>query len=301
VRLYQALFYFLREALVSLGRSWKVSLLAVVTIAVSLFIGGAFLTVGANLSGLVERWREEARVVVYLRPEATAEELDALRAAVRAADWVTGVEEKSAAEATASFRRTFPSLADLVAGQDEPLPPSLEVVFDPARAASERFAAWLAAVRARPGVAMVDDDRDWLRQLDTVVALVRGAGLTLGSVLLGAAIFTIASVIRLTAYLYHEEIAVMRLVGATEFFIRGPFYAEGLLQGLFGGLGAVGGLAAAYAVVARSAGGTLLGAVLTPEFLGWRPLVFLVLLGGAAGLAGAIASLRRESLGGEEG
>ena len=83
---------------------------------------------------------------------------------------------------------------------------------------------------------LVDDDREWLSQLATAVAVVRAVGLALVASLLGAAIFTIASVIRLTAYLHNEETGMMRLVGATEFFIRGPFYVEGLLQGLIGGL-----------------------------------------------------------------
>ena len=302
MKLYQALLYFLREAWVSLARSWKVSLLAVVTIAVSLGIGGTFLLVSRNLAGLVERWRGEARVVIYLRADATAADRAELAARIAAASWVTGSEERSAAEAAAQFQKIFPGLADLLQGWDqEPLPPSIEVLFDPARADGPAFAAWVSALRAHPAVDVVDDDRDWLRQLATLTALVRGAGLGLGAVLLGAAIFTIASVIRLTAYLYHEEIAVMRLVGATEFYIRGPFYTEGLMQGLLGGLLAVGGLYAGYALLARRAAGTLLGAVLTPQFLGWQPLALLVALGAAAGLTGAVLSLRREKLGGEEG
>ena len=92
------------------------------------------------------------------------------------------------------------------------------------------MSAWLAELRRHPAVDMVDDDRDWLRQLELLVAVFRGVGLTLGALLLAAATLTIASVIRLTAYLYRDEIAVLRLIGATEFYIRGPFYAEGLVQ-----------------------------------------------------------------------
>jgi cell division transport system permease protein len=301
LRLYQALAYFVVEAGVSLVRSWRVSLLAVLTIAVSLFVGGAFLLVGDNLSRLVERWREEARIVVYLDSEADDAARDELSRRLADAPWVAAVEERTPEEAAARFRELFPGLAGLVEGwEDQPLPASLEIVFDPA-AAGPGLEPWLAELRADPAVDVVDDDRDWVRQLETLVALVRGAGLALGAVLLGAAIFTIASVIRLTAYLYHEEIAVMRLVGATEFFIRGPFYTEGLLQGLLGGTLAVGALWGAYAAVVESAGDTLLGTVLLPDFLGWRALAALVALGGAAGLVGAVTSLRRESLGAETG
>jgi cell division transport system permease protein len=297
VTLRRALVYFLREAAVSLVRSWKVSLLAVLTIAVSLFIGGAFLLLAGNLSAVVERWREEARVVLYLTPDTLTAERAALAREIGAAPWVTAVEEVGPEEAAERFRAAFPSLADLVDGGGQPLPPSVAVAFEPAAAGSPPFEAWLAALGRRPEVELVDDDRDWLRRLGTLVALVRGIGLALSAVLLAAAVFTIAAVIRLTAYLYQEEIAVMRLVGATEFYIRGPFYAEGVLQGLLGGLTAVAALWLAWTALARRAADTLLGAVFAPEFLASRSVALLVLLGAAAGLSGAVLSLRRERLG----
>ena len=292
----RALVYFLREAAVSLIRSWKVSLLAVLTIAVSLFIGGAFLLLAANLSAVVERWREEARVVLYLEADSLAAERAALAREIAAAPWVTAVEEVGPDEAAERFRAAFPSLADLVDGGDHPLPPSVAVAFDPAAAGSARFEAWLAALGERPEVDLVDDDRDWLRRLGTLVALVRGIGLALSAVLLAAAVFTIAAVIRLTAYLYQEEIAVMRLVGATEFYIRGPFYAEGLLQGLVGGAAAVAALFATWRLLAPEAAAGLLARVLAPGFFSWREVLGLVAVGGAAGLVGSLLSLRGERL-----
>ncbi|HEX2254806.1 MAG TPA: permease-like cell division protein FtsX [Thermoanaerobaculia bacterium] len=297
--LLQALAYFLREALVSLRRSWKVSLLAVVTIGVSLFVGGGFLLAATNLAEQAERWREEAKVVVYLQPTAAAEVRAAVVARARAAPWAAAVEEVGPEVAAERFRQAFPSLGGLVEGEagDSPLPPSVEIRPVPGTPPGE-IAAWAEAVRAEPAVDMVDDDRDWLERLDTLIAAVRGIGLALGAVLLGAAIFTIAAVIRLTAFLYHDEISVMRLVGATEFFIRGPFYAEGLLQGLLGGVLAVGGLYGAWrAAVERSAAGGLLSRLLLADFLGLREALLLVALGAAAGFAGALLSLRREDLG----
>jgi cell division transport system permease protein len=299
VTLLQALAYFLREALVSLRRSWKVSLLAVVTISVSLFVGGGFLLAATNLGEQAERWRQEAKVVVYLRGAATAGERAAVAARARSVPWAAAVEEVSAEAAAERFRRAFPSLGGLVEGEegDSPLPPSVEITPAPVTSRQE-IAAWAAAERGQPAVDMVDDDRDWLERLDTLIAAVRGIGLALGAVLLGAAIFTIAAVIRLTAFLYHEEISVMRLVGATEFFIRGPFYVEGLLQGLLGGVLAVGGLYAAWlAAVERAAAGGLLSRLLLADFLGLREALLLVALGAAAGFAGALLSLRRETLG----
>jgi cell division transport system permease protein len=296
LKLFQALRYFFHEAAVNLLRSWKVSLLAVLTIAVSLFIGGAFLLVSGNLSASLERWRGQMRAVIYLKPETAEADLRRLAAEAGRQPGVKSVQPVTAAGARKRFQEIFPGLADLVAGwQDEPLPASLEVGFDPAASPQAR-AAWLDGWRHRPEVTLVDDDREWLGQLETVVAVVRAVGLALVAGLLGAAIFTIASVIRLTAYLHHEEISILRLVGSTEFFIRSPFYVEGLLQGLLGGLVASGALWGAYHILHARGRGSLVSAVLALDFLKLQEVAFLVLLGGAAGLFGAIASLRREAL-----
>lgn len=290
----QALVYFFREASVNLVRSWKISVLAISTIGVSLFIGGCFLVVVGNLSQMVESWRDEAKVVVYLVDETAPESAGELHELLATPAWVTGVEAVSAEEARERFVASFPSISELVHGWGyEPLPASIEVSFDPLRVEAAAFDAWLAEIRSQPAVGMIDDDRDWVRQLEAVLRVVAAAGLTLGTVLVVAAIVTIASVIRLTAYLYRDEIAVMRLVGATELFIRGPFYVEGLLQGLTGGLLALIGLFFSWQLVAASEG--VFVGVLTATFLSVPQQALLVAVGALAGLAGAVASLRREA------
>jgi cell division transport system permease protein len=304
--LLQALAYFAREAAVNLVRSWKVSLLAILTIAVSLCLGGTFLLASRNLGGAVERWRAEARVVVYLQPQTSGPELARLADEARRAPWVAAVEPVSPALARRRFAEAFPSLGNLVEGLgQEPLPASLEIALagpsgaggvGKRRPSRAELAAWIASWRQRPEVSLVDDDREWLAQLETFLAIVRGVGLALGAVLLGAAVFTIASVIRLTAYLHHEEIATMRLVGATEFYIRGPFYVEGLLQGLLGAAVALAGLLAAFRAAHARAGASIFASLLATDFLSPRQLAWLVLVGGSAGLLGAVASLRREAL-----
>ncbi len=294
----QALVYFAREACVSLVRSWKISLLAIATIAVSLFLGGVFLLVSGNFRQLVETWQSESKIVIYLAAGAGAEESRSLERRLEEASWTLAVEAVTSDAAHRRFRQAFPSLSDLLEGWDEdPLPASLEVQVD-WRTTGDRqsLEAWLDQLRQESVVSMVDDDRDWLSQLEAVVYALEALGLVLGSVLLATAVFTISSVIRLTAYLYRDEIAVMRLVGATEFFIRGPFYMEGLLQGLAGGTTATVALAGVHAVVVkRWADATL--SLLASEFLTAGELLALVALGGLAGLVGAITSLRREDLG----
>lgn len=287
---FQALVYFFREAALNLVRSWKVSVLAVLTIAVSLFLGGVFWLAATNLGARVAEWSTEARLVVYVRPDASAEEVTALETLVREPAWVMGVESVSAEQARERFRQQLPGLADLVGD----LPASLEVSYPLEAAAGASFEPWVERLRQATATDSVDDDRDWLQQLETVIRLARVVGLVLGAVLLGAAVFTIASVIRLTAYLYRDEISIMRLVGATEFFIRGPFWVEGLLQGLLGGLVALGGLWAVFRLVLQGSDPSLVQALLSVRFLTPAESAAMVLLGGLAGFAGAMVSLRRE-------
>lgn len=294
---HRAFGYFFREAIVNLARSWKISAVAVSTIAVSLFIGGALLLLIGNLDRQVQEWRREAKVIVYLRPGVTPAAASGLQASLRQPRWVSGVASVSAEQARQRFERYFPSVAELVHGWgEEPLPASFEVAYDPERVEPRAFEAWVQSLRRAPQVGMVDDDRDWVSQLEGVLRVIGGIGLAVVVVLLVAAIFTIASVIRLTAYLYRDEIGVMRLVGATELFIRGPFYVEGLVQGILGGGIALLALYLGHLVMVPQVPRTWLAGVLTGSFLSLRDQLLIVTLGAAAGLVGAVASLRREAV-----
>jgi len=289
--------YFIGEAVTSLLRSWKVSLLAVSTIAMSVFIAGTFLLLSDNLTRLVHEWRREAKIIVYLGDKVSDREIDRVSDLVKGPGWVVKAEVVPADEARARFEETFPSVKDLLqTWQDEPLPTSIEVTFESDLMTGERFEAWLDDLHADPSVTAIDDDRDWLRQLDALIRILRGLALVVGSALLGAAVFTIASVIRLAAYLYRDEIAVMRLVGATEFYIRGPFYFEGLIQGLAGSVLALVGLYLAFVFLNPRSSTLLLGTTLIDNFLSWAAMLGLVLIGALAGTFGAVMSLRRESL-----
>ncbi len=293
----QALLYFTKEAAMNLIRGWKVSLLAILTIAVSLFLGGVFLLISGNLRLLIEGWEKESKLVVYLEDEVEPETRGRLTQELQASRWVSDVQTIDRESAELRFRTAFPSMADLLEGWEEsPLPESLEVQLqsDPPPETAE-IEAWIQELRKEPAVLMVDDDRDWLQQLETVVIVLEGMGTVLGGILLFTAIFTISSVIRLTAYLYRDEITVMRLVGATEFFIRGPFYMEGLFQGLAGSLLATGALFGAFRFADQGQDSPITS-LLTSTFLPAGQVLLLIALGCGAGLIGAITSLHRESL-----
>jgi cell division transport system permease protein len=291
MNLSRALLYFFAEAARRLVRAWGASLVATLAIGVSLFLVGFFALLGHNLDRFRELWTRQAKVVVYLAADVTPEAAGAMVERLRRSDWVAAVDIVDARQAADRFRAMFPSLADLVLA-DQPFPASLEI--EP-RAGAEIDAA-LSLLRAEAGVDLVDDDRDLVRQLRSATWVVRLVGVGLVVVLLFAALFTIGSVIRLKAYLDLDEISILRLVGGTEFYIRGPFLAEGFLQGALGGGVALAGLAAAVWGLRHRFSDLPLAAALFEKFLPPAQAIGLVFLGAAAGLVGAVVSLQREKL-----
>lgn len=291
----QAVRYFIGEALLSLRRGWRVSLLAILTIAVSLLLGGLLVLLSYNLNRHLSAWRSEARVVVYFSPNSDEAVLEMARSTVDELSWVQAVDVVTLEQARSRFAEAFPDLADVLDDPDaEPLPPSLELHLAPAAKGRELDPLRRELLTALPGVDWVDDDRAWLDRLEALVSVARTVGLGFGGLLLFAAVFTISSVIRLTAYRYRDEIAVMRQIGATELLIRCPFYLEGCLQGFLGGLTAIVTLWLIHGWISAEASGEVIRMALAQRFLPAPYVAGFLLLGTLAGGVGAVLSLRRE-------
>jgi len=288
----QALIYFLREAVANLVRGWRISSLAVITTALSLFIGGMLILAAGNMAGAVERWRSAAQVVVYLDEDLARSDIDRVAENLRATLGVEDIVEVGSAQARERFRARFPDLDEVLSGfERSPFPVSFEIQLGSSDVGGE----WLARIRAIPGVAEVDSDARWLETLRAAAAVAKALGLLLGGILMAAAAVSIASVVRLSTFVYRKEIAAMRLIGATEFFVRGPFVVEGLVQGLAGSCVALLGLWLGYWGLGRVAlpwfvREALLGSFLSP----WQACALLA-LGAVAGLFGAIVPLREQS------
>jgi cell division transport system permease protein len=292
--LIRAIAYFVQEALQSLWRSRLINLLSVLTIAVSLFVLGAFLSVASVLGGVVDRWTQKVQVTFYLDGSIDTRNREALEERLRADGAVLSAEFVSRQEAVSRFQHLFKDLATLPEDLGEnPFPASIEVTLrgtHQSRADVER----LVRDHGRaPGVSEVNYDVIWIERLAAVARVVRGVGFFLGGILVLAGVFTISNVIRLTVYAREDELDIMRLVGATPSYIKGPFLVEGMLQGGLGGLAAVALLQAVLQISAKdvAAASDLIGrasSTLPPGLA-----VGLVIGGMVAGLAGSLVSLGR--------
>ncbi len=288
--------YFWRSAAGGLRHSPFVHFIAVTTIAIALFSAGLARTAGRALEGLLASLGGEVEVTVYLAPELSTEQVEAMRAQLEEAGGGTAVLVDPD-EALARLARELGDLGDALSQLPEnPLPPSLELSVAPERRTPEGLAALARQVGALPGVTDVDYGREAVERLTAISRALRYGGLVAFAVVLFATIIIVSATLQLAIYARREEIEIQKLVGGTDRFVKAPFLIEGLLQGLLG---------AAVALVGLWAFGRLVGPTLASLFsflMGpatSEPLVRpglaleLVLAGSMLGLVGSFVAVGR--------
>ena len=290
----RALAYFFEEALTSLWRSRLINALSVGTMAVSLFVLGAFLTVASNLNEVVARWTRKVQVTFYLQDDVEERIRTILVDRLKDDPVVDSVAFVSREDALVRFRSLFRDLRSLPEDLGaNPFPAALEVTLRSDRQSPEEVQRFVREFESAPGVEEAQYDLLWIERLSTGVRLVRGLGALLGGILVLAGVFTISNVIRLTVYARQDELDIMRLVGATRAYVTGPFVVEGMLQGALGGAVSVAMLWVAFRLLARDAvaASDLLGRAVV--FLSPELCVLIVAGGMAVGVVGSLISLGR--------
>jgi cell division transport system permease protein len=287
--------YAFRQGSASLWRSRGSSAFAVLAIALAMIVLGSLLLLTWNAEQLLAQWSSAAEFSVYLRDDATSEQRGAIEASIEQSGTSLGREYVSKAESLTRFRREFAELAALTSGfDDNPFPASIEVRVRADADRDGRADALVRRLAALPGVADVRYDRDWLARVGAGLGTIRGAGFALAVLMGVAAAVTVATVVRLGLQARREELEIMELVGAPLAFIRGPFVAEGFLQGGIGALMAITCLWGGF-LIAMAWWGTDLRAVLNGgslQFLPFRLCLYLILGGMVVGSAGGLVAAR---------
>jgi cell division transport system permease protein len=257
---------------------------------------GLVLLVTFNADQVLVRWRTSAEFSVYLRDDATSEQRGVVESVLDQSGAVRDVEFVSKDQALVRFRREFADLASLASELDgNPFPASIEVRLLQVADTDGSGEVLLRRVATLPGVSDVRYDRAWLARVGQAIETVRRVGFGLALLLAAAAAVTVASVVRLGMHARREEIEIMELVGASASYVRGPFVAEGLLQGGLGALVALGAVLLAYRIGAM-VWGSEVATVFDGLSLRFLPLSLCaaLMLGGmvVGALGGFIASRR---------
>ena len=279
-----------REALLSFRRAPLLSVLSITTIAFSLFTLGLFGLVAINLRQALQGLEERVEIVAFVLRGTPAETITLATQDIAAFPEVQDVTYVTEEQALARARRELVEFRDAYRDlQVNPLPASIEVRLKP----GNRDAATVERVAQRlRGFGFVNDvryGRDWVQKLDHLRNITGIVGLVIGLAFAAVAVVIIGVTIRLTLLQRAREISIMRLVGATNWFIRGPFLLEGALKGLLGGLLSLVLCYAGYLLFRDQSGGTFAGLIFFLPYQMGAIVVFGVLLG----LAGSLVSVGR--------
>jgi cell division transport system permease protein len=203
---------------------------------VALILIGVFGIVGYEAKVVSDTLREQAsRMEVFIEQEASEEEKKALHARIQTAPGVAATDFVSHEEAAEIFRREFGEGASAF---EEPtfLPASIRIEMAPSHAHPDSMSQMASTVEQWRGADDVVLNRDLLVRVAQNRQLINAIGIALGSIVVLAALFLVANTIRLTIYARRLLIRTMKLVGATDRFVRRPFLVEGIVQGSLGGL-----------------------------------------------------------------
>lgn len=284
--------YYIREVFISLRRNNWMSVASIGTVAVSLFIFGMFLMMVMNMNKLAENMESQVQINVYLLDKVDREQARDIEKDLKEIEGVETVGFVTKDEAMERFKDRLGDQKTLLDALDEtnPLPDSFEVTVtnpDLVKSAAEKM-------EKLDGVECAKYGQDVMEHLFEITRLLRIFGFTLMLVLAFATLFIISNTIRLTVFARRKEIAIMKYVGATDWFIRWPFVMEGMVLGLFGSIIAAMVLRTAYTAMAEKVYETLAFFPLIPEqpFLTYITIV-VVISGMVVGAIGSAVSIKK--------
>lgn len=253
--------FVISEIWIGLRRNLTMTIAVITTVAISLALFGGGLLINSQVTEMRKFWDERISITIYLCNDlspnkeceengpATKNDRQKLEADLKAMPEVSDVEYVSAAEAWADFQERFANNKAMVdATQEGDLPDNFRVQLqDPTK-----YEEVQESVQGRAGVDNISNDKSVLDQFFGLLDGLKWAALTVAFIQLAAAALLIANTIRLSAYSRRRETGIMRLVGASNFYIQLPFLLEGAIAGLIGGIFASGFIVAAnYFLLSR--------------------------------------------------
>ncbi len=230
--------YVLRETAGNFRRNITLTLATVITVTISLTLLGAALLFGDAVDNATVRWKDGVEFIVFMDPDISPELEADVRRQLEDSPEVGGFTYIDKDEAYAEVQDLLgdsPELVEVISA--ERLPASFRV--KPTDTLPERVDELAAAFRTQPGVARVVTASETIRAIEDLSSGLRQRVIIIAIVLLVAAAVLILNTIRMALFSRRRDIEVMKLVGATNWFIRVPFMFEGLVQGVVGGIVAI--------------------------------------------------------------
>lgn len=225
--------YFIKEVYTSFKRNIWMTLASIFTVVLSLFILGFFSIVILNLNKMADTLESQVQISVYLKDDLSQEEIDETKETLSKIEGLQDIKFTTCEEAMENFKERLGDQQFLLDALDDtnPLPDSFSLTVT----SPQQVKTIADTVVALDSVESASYSQDIINHLFNLTHLIRLIGVALIILLTGAAIFIISNTIRLTVFARRKEIAIMKYVGATDWFIRWPFLLEGICLGFIGG------------------------------------------------------------------
>lgn len=237
--------YVVHETLTNVRRNVTLTIAAIVTIGVSLSLFGSAMLIRSGVDSLSARWHDDVRIALFLDREIGDEQREALEVVLEDHPEVAQYAYYDEEESRQEFERLFATNEAMIQRVEENpdlVPTSYRVV--PQTIERDSVALLVDQLAAEPGVRDTASPLDAVENVEQLSGSAQTAIFVSAVGLLGAAVMLILNAIRTAIFARRREIEVMKLVGATNWFIRVPFMLEGVVQGIAGSLIAVGAIVA---------------------------------------------------------
>jgi len=282
-----------RSSLRHLG--WS-HILTSMTMALTLFVFGAFMMLQANLEQLLTAWGDQIHITAYLGRVLEPAELERLLKSVETLPGVERVRYTSQTQAWKDFQSALGAQSGLLEGlPHDVLPASLDISLKRGQRDSPMVEQVARQLRGKNEIASVEYPQAWVERLALIVLALAWAKWLVGGIFFLATFFIVGNTVKLAIYARRGEVEIMQLVGASETLIQAPFVLEGMLQGITGAALAMAALWGGYVLV-REQIEIFAGALWSDghlRFLDFEAAVFLVATALVLGAGGSLVSLRR--------
>lgn len=278
------MWYLFEESFSNIRHGGFVSFLSIVIITLTVIIGSALILISNYLRAQIEGLKDKPAMIVFLKDSVGESQGREFRSQIEKIDWAATVTYVSKEEALAKGEEMFGEFGKTLTqgfADSNPFPASLEIYITDTLVAPEKLLQHVTQIRSFSQVEDVkyeEETSEFIRKMETVL-------LGLGGLMGGASVVIVCFSIMLTAYFRREEIRVMRLVGATYWYIRVPLIAQGVFLGL---LGSLSGIASFYTLFRM-----FVPRISEMQFIPLDQLGLIILGGILLGLLGSVAPIRR--------
>jgi len=286
--------YFIKQAMANIFENRLVHLIGIGTMSIAFLIFYAFILMFVNLNYWIEEQGTSLTMSIYFTEEPDRVAIEDIKKELFLFPGVTIKRFVSKDDAMKSVRRKLGDKAGLLDGfKQNPLPASLEILLS--RDTCDDSLPYQLKTRLEK-ITIVDEvqySQEWIRKIQAIMEAINIIGMIFGVLLFLAALFIITNTIKLTIYSRKEEIEILKLVGATNRFVKIPFMIEGSMQGFLGGIVALISLFLVYILVITRIDISIGFASLDIVFLSPQFILLLLLMSVIIGFIGSTISLGR--------